>query len=273
MLNLGYHVSASGGLWKAFERASSVGCTTMQIFASNPRTWNSGVISEEEAKNFKAAGKKHKINPVFIHMPYLPNLSSPNREVYSKSVVSLYAQASSCSALGVSNLVVHLGSSMGTGAAEGAKRLAEALAQAKRDGVSFLLENEAGQRNSVGSTIDELALLLDLAGRHNAYLCIDTCHAFAAGYNIGDAEFIDSLDSTVGIENVKLIHMNDAKYPIGSHRDRHSCIGYGCIGKEAISRFVSDKRIAKIPLVMETPYPDEKFQMNELRLMRSLYKR
>ena len=270
MLNLGYHVSASGGLWKAFERASSVGCTTMQIFASNPRTWSSSPISKNEADNFLSARKKHKITPVFVHMPYLPNLSSPNREVYSKSVASLASQADICGSLGISNLVVHLGSSMGTGAVEGAKRLAEALAQTKRDDVSFLLENEAGQRNSVGSTIDELALLMDLAGRHNAYLCIDTCHAFAAGYDIGDAEFIDSLDSKVGIRNVKLIHMNDAKYPLGSHRDRHSCIGYGCIGKESISRFVSDRRIAKIPMVMETPYPDERFQVKELRLMRSL---
>ncbi len=270
MLNLGYHVSASGGLWKAFERASSVGCTTMQIFASNPRTWSSSPISKNEVNNFLSARKRYGITPVFVHMPYLPNLSSPNREVYSKSVASLASQADICSSLGISNLVVHLGSSMGTGAVEGAKRLAEALAQAERDGVSFLLENEAGQRNSVGSTINELAALMDLAGGYNAYLCIDTCHAFAAGYDIGDAEFIDSLDSEVGIENVKLIHMNDAKYPIGSHRDRHSCIGYGCIGRESISRFVSDRRIAKIPLVMETPYPDERFQVKEMRLMRSL---
>ncbi len=261
-LNVGTHVSIAGSLDQAIHRAAEVGCTTFQIFTRNPRGWASAPISDGVRDAFAKGLRSSRLSPVVDHMPYLPNLASPTPDVRSKSIGTFKAEILRCDRLGIPFLVTHLGSHLGTGIEAGRSRIVAALneALAMNAKCMVLLENTAGQKNSLGTTFgDLLAIIEKVDSPERIGICLDTCHAFVAGYDVKKrfSEVLDELDSAVGIERLKVIHLNDTIGGISSHLDRHYHIGLGEIGEDGFRNILADERIHQLPLIMETPI-DEK---------------
>ncbi len=271
MLRIGYHISIAGSFDLAFDRAKSINCTTMQIFPSNPRSWSIKELKEEEIESFREKVRTYDISPVIAHMPYLPNLSSPDNRIYKKSVNALCDVADQCRLLGISIIVMHIGSHKGTGVEKGLERVAKALNSSaeKLEGLNILFENGANQKNSVGSKLEELKKLKESVSIESGF-CFDTCHAFAAGYDIRKEETIELIDSVLGIENIKAIHMNDAKYGLGSGKDRHENIGFGYIGIEGFKTFFTRKEFRMKPIIMETPISGKISAIEEMKVARSI---
>ena len=254
MIRLGYHISIAESIDLAFDRALFIGCNTMQIFVNNPRAWSLGALASYEKNNFIKKSKTFDVKPVIAHMSYLCNIASPNPINYKKSIASLQSTIERCSELNIPYLVLHLGSHLGKGKKEGIEKAVNAINTANQNSeVMLLLENEAGQRNSIGSSLDDLVEVYDGIKGKNKGLCFDTCHAFAAGYDIKEISILDEINSKLNFKNIKVIHLNDAKYDLGSHRDRHTNIGYGFIGFDGFKRLFSFKELLSKPLIMEVP--------------------
>ncbi len=274
-LNVGTHVSIAGSLDQAIPRAAEVGCTTFQIFTRNPRGWAFSPISEEERGAFAEGLRRAGLSPVVDHMPYLPNLASPTPEVYEKSVAAFKAELLRCDMLGIPYLVTHLGSHLGTGMEAGRGRIVSALdeALALKTRCMALLENTAGQRNSLGTTFGDLLAIIEKAASPGRIgVCLDTCHAFAAGYDVKTkfGDVLDELDSAVGIERLKVMHMNDAIGVLGSHLDRHYHIGLGMIGEDGFRNILADRRIHALPLIMETPIDERRDDRGNIEKLHEL---
>ncbi|MGI0141934.1 MAG: deoxyribonuclease IV [Candidatus Micrarchaeales archaeon] len=268
---IGRHISVSGTIDKTVDLARATECNSMQIFASNPMQWQVKKLTDEEAESFKKKCKELSVDPVVVHMPYLPNLASPNKEIYRKSTETLLANMERCNQLAIKYLVVHLGSTMGESRDAALGRIADAINSTIDilDGM-LLLEDQAGQKNTVGSKIEELVELHDAIAHKKVGYCIDTCHAFAVGYNLRDEAVVDEMDRVMGWEKVHVIHANDSKFEIGMHKDRHENIGKGYIGKEGFRRFLNHKKIRGKPIIMETPTDRKSPDINEIELVRSL---
>ncbi|MDE1873528.1 MAG: deoxyribonuclease IV [Candidatus Micrarchaeota archaeon] len=273
MRRLGYHISISGSMDLAFDRAREIGCTCMQIFPSNPRGWAVKELGKGEKEGFRRKGKAYNISPVFVHMPYLPNLASPKEDVYRKSAEAMKTALGRCNELGAEYLTVHLGSHLGTGAEAGRERVAAAINEVERSlgGVTILLENEAGQRNSVGSKLDELVDIYNSVSHKRVGFCLDTCHAFAAGYDIADRDVAKEVAETLGLERIRCIHLNDAKHELGSGLDRHADIGFGRIGRKGFESFFSVPGLKEKPMILETPLVETpKDAIGELAAVRKM---
>jgi len=265
-LLIGHHVSIAKSIDLAFDRASMLGYTAMQIFTSNPRQWHARPLKSEETKRFAEKAIAYHIEAV-AHMPYLANLASSNKGIAKQSESMLAEQVARCEALGISKLVVHLGSN--SEKRQGIENAAEAINQAERRQVSIIMENQAGQLNSIGSKIDDLAEVYDkVSGRKG--ICIDTCHAFAAGYSV-DAELAETVNE-LGAKS-RVIHMNDAMYNRGSGRDRHENIGFGKIGAKAFEDFFSgfaQSELEQIPIILETPTSKKISEKDEFELAKRI---
>jgi deoxyribonuclease-4 len=259
LMRLGFHVSIAGSLDKAVDRAKDLGCSTFQIFTRNPRGWAFSTLDAAISSDFRNKLASSGISPVLDHMPYLPNLSSANGEVYGKSVETLKAELGRCDSLGIPYLVTHLGSHLGAGPEEGRRRLVNAIASALMDTNArcvILLENTAGTKNSIGTTFAELAQIMGLVGfRDRIGFCFDTCHAMAGGYDLKGkgTKVLDELEEVIGLDRLKAIHLNDSKGVSGSHLDRHEHIGMGTIGEEGFRVLLRDDRLKAVPMIMETP--------------------
>jgi deoxyribonuclease IV len=264
---IGFHVSIAGGIYKSVSNAVKIGCTAFQIFTRNPRGWQEKVLNEADADKFKTELKISGIRPeaVVVHMPYLPNLSAPEGTLYAKSVNSLTSELRRSARLGIPNLVVHLGSHMGAGPKKGMERLINSIGIAmdrsksngRKSDVSILLENSAGHKNSIGSKLEEINMIMDgLSSKYTA-ICIDTCHAFAAGYDLRTKDkvstFVNLLSDTVGLNKIRLIHLNDSKKALGENVDRHEHIALGKIGNMGIAAILQNKELTSRPIIMETP--------------------
>lgn len=277
MVRAGVHVSIAGSLDLAVGRAKERGCNCFQIFTKNPRGWMAKEISIEEAGRFREAVSASSLSPIFAHMSYLPNLASEKPEIYQKSVDALVIELYRCSILNIPYLVTHLGHT-GDDPGSGRERVISALLSAfDRDtsGVTLLLENTAGERNSVGSTLEEIREVLDGVGdRKRAGVCFDTCHAFAAGYELRTNEDVSALaeqiNDLIGVSAIALIHLNDAKGDLGSGLDRHEHIGCGSIGEEGISAFLRHPDFLQIPFICETPVDDRRGDIENLIAVRRL---
>lgn len=278
MIKVGVHVSISGTLDNAPERARELGCDTFQMFTRNPRGWKFSKLSDEEIEEFHKKTTAHNLGPVVTHMPYLPNLSSPKKAVYNKSVKSLVAELERCEALGIPYVVTHLGSHLGKGADVGLKNLSDAInfALRKNNGqVTLLLENTAGTKNSMGSTFEEVRRIIDeIEHRERVGVCLDTAHAFAAGYDIRTVEGVDQtlkrFDSVLGLDRLKVIHLNDSKVELGAGRDRHEHLGLGYIGEEGFRALFKHRAVRTLPFIMETPIDERRDEVGNLRKAREL---
>ncbi len=278
-MQIGCHVSISGSIDRAVDNAVERECSAFQIFTRNPRGWHAKELSEDDIKNFKEKLKASKIDKfaTCAHMPYLPNLSSPKKDGFEKSVKSLVEEVERCAQLGIPYLVTHLGSHLGTGEEEGIKRLVKALTTAGKvkNDVMILLENTAGQKNSVGSDFEQLGeIFKQLKPSKKFGVCLDTCHAFVSGYDLrtekGVKDTFKEFEKFVGMENLKILHLNDAKGEIGCNLDRHYHIGLGNIGEEGMAAVVKLISKKKIPIVLETPIDDTRDDFENVRIVKEL---
>ena len=228
-------------------------------------------LSKEEKELFVEKEKSYGID-VVAHMPYLPNLASPKEDVYKASIEALKLNIARCNELGIKYLVTHLGSTIGVN-----EHAIESVANAIASCIdsyygTLLLENEAGQLNSVGSRLEELKSISKLVSSKKIGYCLDTCHVFESGYDIAKKEVVAEIANVLGKDNIKVIHLNDAKYPLGSGKDRHENIGFGYIGNEGFRSFFSNKWPAEKIIILETPYSDKISPDEELSLARKLAK-
>lgn len=233
----------------------------MQVFSHNPRQWARTVIPTDEAERFIELRKQYDITPVFIHTSYLINLAAKSNDILRKSIGLLSYELANADKLGVEYVVLHTGSASDLDETKARKCAADSILRTleKADFKSkILLENTAGERGDITSLVESLAEIIHLCnGKGIGGICIDTCHAFSAGYDISMPEGVDILlgeiEHNVGIDNLKLIHLNDSKRPLGSGVDRHEHIGEGHIGIKGFKNLLSDTRTRSIPLILETP--------------------
>ncbi|MDD1693730.1 MAG: deoxyribonuclease IV [Methanoregula sp.] len=277
MVKVGVHVSIAGSLDLAVDRAKDAGCDVFQIFSRNPRGWGYLPIAGDVAETFRAKIKTTGLIPV-DHMPYLPNLASPKPEVWEKSVATLTAELGRCGTLKIPYLVTHLGHHLGDGIAGGRARVITAINTALGESdntVQLLLENTAGEKNSVGSSFEHIRGIMDgIEEKNRIGICFDTCHAFAAGYELrteeGIAETLSQLDEQIGLSNLRVIHLNDTKGDRASGLDRHEHIGLGFIGEAGFRRILHNKVFSTLPLICETPVDDRRDDRGNIQAVRDL---
>ena len=278
-VQIGAHVSISGSIANAITNASERECSAFQVFTSNPRGWHAKDLTDDGITNYKNNLSQSNIDRLatVAHMPYLPNLSSPEISVYEKSIHTMIREVERCDKLGIPYLVTHLGSHKGTGEDKGIQRLVGALtkvAKTNKD-VTILLENTAGQKNSVGSDFTQLAeIFFGLKPASRFGICIDTCHAFAAGYDLRNEKNVkdvfEKFDSEIGLKHIKIIHLNDSKGELGCHLDRHEHIGLGHIGEAGLSQVVKLANKNKIPIILETPIDERRTDFENIRKAKDL---
>ena len=275
---VGLHISSAGSLDLAFDRALELGATTFQMFTRNPNQWKFKPIPDETVTAFLEKRRSSGFARIVDHMPYLPNLASPEKSTMKISRYTLDEEIKRCDALGIDYLVVHLGSHLGKGAAVGIANIADACNQAiegSEGKTTILLENMAGQKNSVGARFEEIRGILDRVGESGRVgVCLDSCHLYAAGFDMGSDEAVKNtlglFDEVVGLEKLKVVHLNDSKGALGSRLDRHENIGKGKIGRKGIRAFLHYPGVQERPLVMETPYEDVMTMKTSIKLVRTL---
>ena len=274
-MQIGCHVSISGSIDKSVDNAIERNCSAFQIFTRSPRSWHAKDLTKEDIDAFKSKLKSSKIDrfATCAHMPYLPNLATPKNDGFEKSVNTLISEVERCAQLGIPYLVTHLGSHLGTGEEAGIKKLVEGLTKAgqTKNDVIILLENTAGQKNSVGSDFKQLGeIFKQLKPSKKFGVCLDTCHAFVAGYDLRTEdkvkETFKEFDKHVGIENLKILHLNDARGEIGCNLDRHYHLGLGGIGEEGITSVVKFVNKKKIPIILETPIDDDRDDFENVKI-------
>ncbi len=278
-MRVGVHVSISGSISAAVDNAIERDCSAFQIFTRSPRMWTAKDIPEKDAREFKEklASSKIDVDATVVHMPYLPNLASPNAATHAKSVQVLVKEVERCGKLGIPYLVAHLGSHMGEGEQKGIKQLVDAFTKAAsvKNDVTILLENTAGQKNSVGSDFDQWGEILSQIKPKNRFgVCFDTCHAFAYGYNLRTekdvAETFKKFDTSVGLDNLKILHLNDSKGELGSNLDRHEHIGLGKIGEKGMAAVIKLANKRNIPIILETPIDNTRDDFGNLKKVKEL---
>jgi deoxyribonuclease-4 len=279
-MQVGLHVSIAGSIDKSVDNAVAMGCSAFQIFTRNPRGWAAKTLSKDDITSFKeklAASKIDRFATV-AHMPYLPNLSSPEDDPFTKSLNSLIDEIKRCSKLGIPYLVAHLGSHKGTGDKKGIEKLVKAFTKAAKettDDVTILLENTAGQKNSVGSDFEQLAsILFQLKPEKRFGVCLDTCHAFAAGYDLRTKKdailTLEKFGEAIGFERLKIVHLNDSKGEIGCNIDRHEHIGLGQIGEIGLTQVIKFSNSRNIPIILETPIDEKRDDLGNIKKVKEL---
>lgn len=257
---------AQGGAFRAVERIQELGGAALQLFTRNQRQWRAPELDAEALSRFAQARALWGPYPIAAHDSYLTNLASPDPELRERSIANFVLELERAAALDIPFLITHPGAHMGAGAAEGVATYAAALDQAldrasPRQGAALplvLLENTAGQGTALGGAVEELAAILDACrGRDGVGICLDSCHAYAAGYDLRGEEGLERLmerfDALLGLERLRFLHLNDAKHELGSRKDRHEHIGKGRIGADGFARLLQDARLRGLPMVIETP--------------------
>ena len=281
-LLLGAHMSTSGGIHRAVERATSIGCTALQVFTKNNNQWHGKPLTEEEIHTYKVKIAEAGISPVVAHDAYLINLCSVDKEVLLKSRDALVDELTRCEQLGIQLLNFHPGAHGGAGEDEGIKLVIESLnivhENTKGFTVKSVVEATAGQGTAIGHRFEHLEKIINgVEEPKRMAVCIDTCHIFAAGYEIRNEAAYEKtfkeFDDIVGIARLAAFHFNDSKKELGMHVDRHEHIGKGKIGVEGFSLLINDERFAALPKILETPKSEDLHEdVENLRVLRSLVK-
>jgi len=276
---LGAHMSIAGGVHKAIERGAQAGCEAVQLFTKSSNQWKAKPLGDEDIRLFREKSAEHGIAASFAHDCYLINMASPDPALWEKSAAAFSDEIERCDRLGLSYLIAHPGAHMGSGESEGIARIATVIDRAFRehpDGrVRVLLETTAGMGSSVGHRFEQLSAIIDLVKHpERVGVCMDTCHVFAAGYDIstesGFHAVMEDLDRAVGLENVRAFHLNDSKKGLGCRLDRHEHIGRGALGVTAFWCLLNDPRFDGVPMVLETPKGDDLAEDREnLALLRA----
>ena len=276
---LGAHVSIAGGLHNAPYNGKAATCEVVQIFTRSRSQWKAGRLAPEDIEKFRQAQATTKVQVVCAHDIYLINLASPDKALFKKSWFALLDEMNRCDLLGIPLLVAHPGSHVGSGEDKGLKRVVEALnrvfERSPEGKVTICLETTAGQGTSLGCRFEHLAeILYRVENRTRLDICLDTCHIFAAGYPIKTRrdyrKTMKAFDDILGLERLRVIHMNDSKTGLGSRIDRHEHIGRGCIGKDPFGFFLNDRRLVRVPKILETPKKSPQDDRSNLKRLRSL---
>lgn len=270
----GAHMPSRGGIAGSIEDGSAIGCTAVQVFTSSPRTWHAAPPIAEKIKAFQDACAKTGIESVVSHDSYLINLADADPERSQKSINGLTGEMERCGMYGIPNVVSHIGASMGLDRDEAMKKAATGIQSVLGQtptAVTLLMETTAGQGSSLNCKFEEIARMLELTGAPDRLgICLDTCHVFAAGYDIrtdeGYAAMWDDFDRLIGLDKLKVIHCNDSKKALGSRVDRHDGLGEGLIGSHAFELLARDTRFFQVPIVVETPIENGGHEKNVKRL-------
>ncbi|RUM30572.1 MAG: endonuclease IV [Aquifex sp.] len=277
MALFGAHVSASGSITKTFLRAREIGAEVFQFFLRSPRVWKWKGVSKETKKAFME--KLREFNaPVIVHAPYLLNLASPKEDLRKKSIEVFLEELRFCDEVGIHYYNFHPGTATGIDEEEGLKKviksLEEIFSQYSPKFTTVLLENTAGERGDIGKNFSELVRIIKCFDGVKLGICLDTCHAFAYGYEIntekGFGEFKREIEKTVGFESIKAIHANDSKVPLGARKDRHEHIGRGYIGLEGFRNLLKDEYFSTLPYYLETP-KEGNMDIVNLKILREIY--
>jgi deoxyribonuclease-4 len=261
-MQVGAHVSVAGGVEKAVDRELDVGGNCGQIFTTSPQVWRDPGLEDEEAEQFRVASSEAGVGPWVIHASYLVNLATPKADLREKSVASMQAELDAADRLGIEYVNVHLGAHTGVGVQQGLDNAASVLDDLDvPDGVTVLVESDAGSGTKLGDEFDHLAAVLDRSSQE-LEVCLDTAHVFAAGYDLSTPDAVDEtlaeFDDVVGVENLAYVHLNDSKHACGTNKDEHAHVGEGEIGVDGMSAFLNHEAIRGVPLVLETPEEDGK---------------
>ena len=277
---LGAHMSIAGGIHTAVERGNRIGCTAIQMFVKNNNQWHGKPLSEIDVSTYKELLSKSTIGPVVVHDTYLINLCAKDRAILRKSRAALKDELDRCELLGVPYLNFHPGAHVGRGEKEGIKRIAESLDiihdQTKGYRVMSVIETTAGQGTAIGYTFEQIQSIIEVVGdRERVAVCVDTCHVFAAGYDIstrsGYEKTFNEFDAIIGLDKLVAFHVNDSKRELGSRIDRHEHIGQGRIGLAGFGLLMNDERFRDIPKILETEKgPDMKEDVKNMNVLRSL---
>ncbi len=277
-MRFGFHISIAGGFSKVIERAKKRGCETIQLFSRNPRGWAYGPLDQQVVSRFREQLSRAAIFPLFVHMPYLANLASEDRALYGKSIDALQADLSRTSSLGAPYLILHVGHRGRLSKDEGIGRIAYGIDEAFQrvpNSVILLLENTAGQGTEVGYKFSQLRKIIKgVDEKKRMGVCLDTAHAFGAGYDLSTPKGLDKtleeFQEEIGLENLRLVHFNDTRSPLGGHVDRHWHIGEGNIGLKGFKNIVNHPLLFHLPGIMETPRKNDDEDLRNMSVIRSL---
>jgi deoxyribonuclease-4 len=277
----GAHVSTSGGIHTAVDRAEAIGGESLQIFTQSPRTWRPTNHDPANFERFKERRAEAGIQGVVCHALYLVNLATPDAEIYEKSVTTLMNTVDVACAIEADGVIFHVGSHLGAGFEAGLEHVVPALERALErcsDTTWLLIENSAGAGGTIGRSVDELAVLVEKLGGHPRLgICLDSCHLWVSGTDVTDAAAlgacIDEVEERIGLDRLRALHVNDAAAPLGSNRDRHANLGEGEIG-EGMSVFLGHPKLQGLPTILEVPGPDGHGpDANEIQKLRDLHSR
>lgn len=263
------------------ERAEIRGCETIQLFSRNPRGWKYEPLDDAEVRAFRASIQSSGLFPVFVHLPYLPNIASLRSPFYSRSIDSIATDLDRAGQLGAQYLIIHIGHRMDSSEEEAINAVSQGINQAlkqARNPVILLLENTAGQGSEIGSIFEQIRAIIERVEENERIgICLDTAHSFEAGYDLSNKDGIERtleiLDRTVGLKRLHLFHLNDSKTPLGSHKDRHWHIGQGQIGKEGFRYLINHPSVKHLPGIMETPRTDTVEDLKNMKVVRGLIDR
>ena len=277
-MRFGFHISIAGGFTKLIERAKARDCETIQFFSRNPRGWKYSSLDKKEVNEFRVSIESTDLSPVFLHMPYLPNIASLKSKFYNRSIDSIAEDLKRADQLGAQYLIIHIGHRLESSEDEAIEAVSWGINQAfekVRNSIILLMENTAGQGTEIGYKFEQIKKIIDqVMQKERMGVCLDTAHSFEAGYDLSKKEGIErtleSFDRMIGLKRLHLLHLNDSKTPLGSRKDRHWHIGEGYIGIEGFRNLVNHPLLRHLPGIMETPRKDTVEDLKNMKVIRSL---
>lgn len=277
-MRFGFHISIAGGFSKVVERAKVRGCETIQFFSRNPRGWRYDPLNKKEVEDFRSSVKSSDLFPIFLHLPYLPNIASRESKFYDRSIDSIVEDLKRAEEVGAQYLIIHIGHRLESSEDQAVDAVSHGMDQAferVKNAVILLLENTAGQGTEIGYNFEQLRRIIDgVHEKERVGICLDTAHSFEAGYDLsgkdGIERTLESFDRTIGLKRLHLLHLNDSKTPLGSRKDRHWHIGEGYIGLEGFRYLINHPLLKHLPGIMETPRKDTVEDLKNMKVIRNL---
>ena len=277
-MRFGFHISIAGGFSRVVERAEARGCETIQFFSRNPRGWEYSPLNKKDVEAFRSSIESSYLSPVFLHLPYLPNIGSTKSKFYKRSIHSIATDLQRAERLGARYLISHIGHRLEASEDQAIEAVSQGIDRAfekVKNAVILLLENTAGQGTEIGYTFEQIKKIIDGVSDHERVgVCLDTAHSFGAGYDLSNKDGIERtlevFDQTLGLKRLHLLHLNDSKTALGSRKDRHWHIGEGYIGREGFRYLVNHPSLNHLPGIMETPRKDTVEDLKNMEVIRSL---
>lgn len=277
-MRFGFHISIAGGFARVAERAEIRGCETIQFFSRNPRGWKYEALDKKEVEVFRSSIHSSGLFPIFVHLPYLANIASFGSRFYARSVDSIATDLERAQQLGAHYLIIHIGHRMESSEEEAIEAVSKGINKVfkqVKNPVILLLENTAGQGSEIGSTFEQIRKIIDRVNENERVgVCLDTAHSFKAGYDLSNKDGIErtleTFDKAIGMRRLHLLHLNDSKTPLESHKDRHWHIGEGHIGLRGFRFLINHPLMRHLPGIMETPRKDTVEDLKNMKVIRSL---